>query len=194
VRITLNNNYWNQRYQTNQTGWDIGYPSPSFLEYFKNINRNSKLLIPGCGNSYEGEALHQLGFNNITLLDFAETSKENFIKRYPTFPSEQFIVGDFFELQDQYDYVLEQTFFCALPPDKRKDYMAKMKELILPTGKLVGLLFDATLNSEHPPFGGSKKEYESLFRQYFNNINMSTCKNSINPRQGKELWIEVSHS
>ena len=31
----LNNSYWNTRYQTNKTGWDIGYPSPSFIDYLQ---------------------------------------------------------------------------------------------------------------------------------------------------------------
>jgi thiopurine S-methyltransferase len=190
---TLDNQYWNNRYKADETGWDIGYPSPSFIEYFKNIDRGSKILIPGCGKSYEGEALYQMGFKNITLLDFAETSKEFFLQRYPEFPTSQFIVGDFFALQNKYDFILEQTFFCALLPQQRNNYLIKMKELLQPTGKLVGLLFDAALNSDHPPFGGAKKDYETLFKNYFSNVSMLPCENSIPPRQGKELWIEISN-
>lgn len=192
TKLSLDDQYWNNKYQVNETGWDIGYPSPSFVEYFKEIDKNSKILIPGCGHSYEGEALHKMGFTNITLLDFAETSKANFLKRYPDFPEHQFIVGDFFDTSDNYDFILEQTFFCALAPTKRTDYLEHMQKLLNPNGKLVGLLFDATLNNDHPPFGGSKELYESMFGLYFKEVSMTPCKNSIPPRAGKELWIEVS--
>jgi thiopurine S-methyltransferase len=193
MELNLNNQYWNSRYIENQTGWDIGYPSPSFIEYFKDIDRNSKILIPGCGNSYEGEALYQMGFNNITLLDFAATSKENFLNRCPQFPTSQFVVGDFFALDDQFDFILEQTFFCALNPKLRNQYLVKMSELLYLEGKLVGLLFDAPLNTDHPPFGGARKEYEILFKKHFSKVSMTSCENSIDPRQGKELWIEISN-
>lgn len=38
--------------------------------------------------------------------------------------------------------LMEQTFFCAINPSLRKDYVAKMHELLAPNGKLVGVLFD----------------------------------------------------
>ncbi len=189
----LDDEYWNERYLTNATGWDIGHASPSFLSFFKDIDRNSKILIPGCGNSYEGEVLYKMGFKNLTLLDFAKSSKDNFLKRFPTFPAENFVVGDFFSLGGKYDFILEQTFFCAINPQLREAYLSKMTELMTETGKLVGLLFDAPLNDAHPPFGGSQNEYEMLFQKYFKNVKMDKCQESIEPRAGKELWIEVSN-
>ncbi len=52
------------------------------------------------------------------------------------------ILGDFFKHKGEYELVLEQTFFCAINPSLRKNYVAKMKELLLLNGKLVGVLFD----------------------------------------------------
>ena len=187
----LNDTYWNGRYETQETGWDIGYPSPSFIEYFKNIDRSVKILIPGCGNSYEGEALFNMGFKNITLLDFAPISKANFLKRVPEFPEHQFIVGDFFKQNGKFDFILEQTFFCALNPELRTDYIKQVRYLLKEKGKLVGLLFDAPLNTEHPPFGGDLATYKSQFSTYFTQVKMIPCLNSIVPRAGKELWIEI---
>ena len=73
---------------------------------------------------------------------------------------------DFFEHKGKYDLVLEQTFFCALDPAKRKDYVEKMYELITPKGKLAGVLFDREFEGG-PPFGGRKNEYENLFKTKF---------------------------
>ena len=68
-----------------------------------------------------------------------------------------------------------------------------MKSILSDKGKLIGLLFDAPLNTENPPFGGNKSTYEALFSAYFNQVSMIPCEHSIVPRAGKELWIEISH-
>ena len=40
--------------------------------------------------------------------------------------------------------------------------LKKVASLLNTNGKLVGLLFDAALNTDQPPFGGTKEEYASL--------------------------------
>lgn len=188
----LNSNYWNNRYLENEIGWDIGYPSTPLKEYFDQLEDKSlKILIPGCGNSYEGEYLFNLGFKNLFLLDFAEESKSNFLNRVPNFPQEQFLVGDFFELEDSFDLIIEQTFFCALNPSLREQYAKKMKSLLRPNGKLVGVLFNLPEKLDGPPFGGGIGEYSDLFSKYFNSISIEACYNSINPRKGNEVFIQL---
>jgi hypothetical protein len=49
----LDRDYWSKRYQTNETGWDVGTPSTPLKEYIDQLeNKNIKILIPGCGNAY----------------------------------------------------------------------------------------------------------------------------------------------
>lgn len=189
----LSADYWNNRYLNSETGWDIGHASPAIISFFEDIDRNATLLIPGCGNGYEGEILHQMGFTDLTLMDFAPEAKTNFLKRYPAFPEDQFLVGDFFALEGQFDYIVEQTFFCALVPEWRENYAEKMRSLLSPNGKLVGLMFDAPLNTDHPPFGGNKAEYQQLFSKHFSELSLEPCQTSISPRSGKELWVEFSN-
>jgi hypothetical protein len=87
--------------------------------------------------------------------------------------------------------ILEQTFFCAINPSLRKDYVAKMKTLLKPEGKLVGLLFDKEFDKEGPPFGGCKCEYTPLFEKDFNFKTFDVCHNSAKPREGSELFINL---
>ncbi|MFN7099750.1 MAG: thiopurine S-methyltransferase, partial [Flavobacterium sp.] len=100
----------------------------------------------------------------------------------------QVLLGDFFEHQDHYDFILEQTFFCALDPQNRPLYVSKMKELLAPKGVLFGLLFDRDFESG-PPFGGSKLEYQSLFEKDFKIIKLEKATNSIQPRANTEVFI-----
>ena len=76
------------------------------------------------------------------------------------------ILGAFFEHKGNYDLIIEQTFFCALPPTMRQKYVWKMHQLLRDSGKIVGLLFNKIFESG-PPFGGSKAEYVSLFKDAF---------------------------
>ena len=186
----LDQEYWETQYKTNATGWDIGNISPALKQYIDTIeNKNSRILIPGCGNSYEAEYLLSQGFSNITVIDIAPTLIENLQKKFQNNPNITILSGDFFEHKGQYDLIVEQTFFCALPPIMRENYVSKMHQLLSDKGKLVGLLFNKTFESR-PPFGGNQTEYEELFKDYFAFIIMETCYNSIAPRANTELFIE----
>jgi SAM-dependent methyltransferase len=186
----LTDKYWNNRYETNDFGWDLGEVSAPLKKYIEQLNnKNLKILIPGAGNAYEAELLFTLGFKNVFVLDFAEAPLQNIKKRLPDFPDSQLIQQDFFEHQGQYDLIIEQTFFCAINPNLRQKYVKHMKTLLKPNGKLVGLLFNDVLNSDKPPFGGSKEEYEKLFPELFDIKKMEPCYNSIKPREGRELFI-----
>ncbi len=186
----LDQEYWDIQYKTNETGWDLGKISPAIKEFTKTLeNKNTRILIPGCGNSYEAEYLLNLGFTNITVIDIAPTLIENLQKKFQNNPNIKIVLGDFFEHQGEYDLIIEQTFFCALPPTMRENYVSKMHQLLSDKGKLVGLLFNKSFESG-PPFGGSKTEYEQLFNDYFNFLQMDLCQNSIKPRANSELFIE----
>lgn len=185
-------NYWQQRWEEGQTGWDIGYASPALTEYAKGFkDKEIRILIPGCGNGYEAEELYKAGYKNTFVVDLAHGAFESFKQRFPEFPEENMILGDFFDLKGPYDLILEQTFFCALDPSLRRAYAEKMSELLFPGGILAGVLFNEPLFSDHPPFGGSKDEYLSCFEDLFEIKKFETAYNSIKPRQGRELFIEL---
>ncbi|MFL3662630.1 MAG: methyltransferase domain-containing protein [Flavobacteriales bacterium] len=188
----LSEHFWNERYEKCETGWDIGYISTPLKDYFDQLtDKEMTILIPGCGNAYEAEYLNQLGFKNVVVLDFSKHALQQFKQRVPTFPEHHLIGEDFFKHQGAYDLMVEQTFFCALHPSLRAKYAEHTASLLKSKGKLVGLLFDDVLNTDHPPFGGNKAEYLSHFSPYFDVAIMETATNSIPPRAGRELFIKM---
>jgi len=188
--MELNKNNWNSRYKTKETGWDIGFVSPPLKEYIDQISDLSiKILIPGCGNAYEAEYLFKKGFKNIFIVDYSEIAISNLIKRIPDFPIFNTICDDFFNISGQYDLILEQTFFCAIDPTLRDNYVKKVSSLLKNDGKLVGLFFSLPMFSDHPPFGGSIEEYIKCFSKLFLIIKMERCYNSIKSRTNKELFF-----
>lgn len=186
----LGDNYWSGRYQRNETGWDIGEASTPLKQYISQLNdKTISILIPGCGNAYEADYLAEAGFSEITLLDISHTVVESLQNHFEN-KSVTVLHQDFFDHVGQYDLIMEQTFFCALAPEKRKDYALKMFELLKPAGTLAGVLFNRNFEGG-PPFGGSRNEYKKLFSPLFHLHAMEDCYNSIAPRQGSELWINI---
>lgn len=187
---TLDQNFWNDLYKSNSMGWDLGKVSPPIKTFIDTLqDKNTSILIPGCGNSYEAEYLLIEGFTNVTVIDIAPVLVENLKQKFESNDNIKVILGDFFEHQGKYDLIIEQTFFCALPPISRKQYVFKMHQLLIEGGKLAGLLFNKSFDAG-PPFGGSKAEYEQLFSLSFDIVNMDFCLNSVKPRANSELFFE----
>ena len=128
-------------------------------------------------------------FKNIWICDWAAEPLSMFSKRVPTFPTTQLLNTDYFKISDKFDLVLEQTFFCALPPTLRGAYAIKTAALLQDRGRLVGLLFAKPFPFNGPPFGGTKEEYLQLFSPQFVIEKLEISYNSIPPRQDQELFI-----
>lgn len=190
--IPLGEAFWNNQYEANTTGWDLGTVSPPLKAYIDQLtNKELRILIPGCGNTYEADHLLQKGFTNITVIDIAPALVTKLKEKYKGNPHIHIILGDFFKHEGTYDLVLEQTFFCAIDPALRKDYVAKMEEILVPGGKLAGVLFNREFEQQGPPFGGNKKQYEPLFEKGFSFKTFEPCYNSFIKRKDTELFINL---
>lgn len=191
--IPLDKTFWNDQYITNSTGWDLGEVSPPIKAYIDQLtNKDLRILIPGCGNSHEAGYGLQQGFTNITVIDIAPILVTRLQEKFTGNPNIKIIQGDFFEHTGEYDIILEQTFFCALDPALRENYVAKMHQLLAPGGKLVGLLFKREFEQPGPPFGGNGSAYKLMFEKYFTPVIFETCYNSFSKRTGTELFVMLS--
>ncbi|MEM9857611.1 MAG: methyltransferase domain-containing protein [Bacteroidota bacterium] len=184
--------YWTKRYLEKNTQWDAGVITTPLKNYIDQLeNRYLKILIPGCGNAHEAAYLYQEGFNDVYVVDISRIPLDNFSRVHPSFPKENLIQGDFFHLKGSFDLILEQTFFCALHPSQRFAYAQKMHELLRSGGKLVGVLFEDELFTDHPPYGGFRAEYKTYFDPFFEFNVFDRCYNSIEPRENRELFINL---
>ena len=183
-------NYWDKRYQDSNTGWDIGYANPALVSFVQqNFSKETNILIPGAGSAYELAALYNEGYQQVYALDFSQTAKNSFHQENLNIPLEHYLCMDFFELDQTFDLVLEQTFFCALPPTFREKYRDHVKSLLSKGGILAGLMFDM-VREDGPPFGGNRTEYETLFGEDFIIDILEKTDKSIEPRLGKEFFVK----
>lgn len=188
----LDAGFWNSRWQSGKTGWDIGHASPPITEYLKQYdNKDAPILIPGCGNAYEAAYMIDNGFTNVTLVDISDVAVTMLMEKFKAHHQIHVLCGDFFRHTGSYDLILEQTFFCAQVLGRRSEYVRKMHSLLNAGGRLVGVLFGVDFGPVGPPFGGTEREYRALFEPLFDIQKLEPCYNSIAPRAGAELFINL---
>ena len=121
----------------------------------------------------------------VTAVDFSQgaiTYLKNTLKEKNL--SCQVLHKDFFSLDDShdgvYDLVLEQTFFCAIAPPQRKDYVQKVSRVLKPEGMLIGLFYH-TDKEGGPPFNTSYEDTKKKFLDlYISGIKVSDLINKYN--------------
>ena len=182
--------YWDSRYLAGETGWDMNQVSPPLKGYIDSLeDRDLKILIPGCGNAYEAAYLLEKGFRNVTLIDFSRVVTNSLKEKYEG-KEINILNEDYFLHKGKYDLVLEQTFFCALDPSLREEYVEKCYRLLNESGKIAGVFFNKSFTASEPPFIASDEEYTKLFQPLFRFLKFEPCKNSVPPRRGYELFFE----
>lgn len=111
----LSKDYWNNRYEADEIGWDLKIISPPLKAYIDQLtDKNIRILIPGCGSGYEAEYLLKQGFHDVTVIDFAPLAAEKMKSSMSEFQTIKIVCADLFTHSGEYDLIFEQTFFCAL--------------------------------------------------------------------------------
>tara|TARA_B110000014_G_C20037533_1_gene539057 strand:- start:143 stop:751 length:609 start_codon:yes stop_codon:yes gene_type:complete len=190
--------FWNNCYDKQNTGWDLGGITPVFKQWCDNLDKKSKICVPGSGNGYDALYFSKKG-HKVLAVDFAlEPIKRIEAEAKKNNLSIDTLMCDFFSLDQKYynsfDYIIEYTFFCAISPNRRNEYRDTMHKLLSKSGKLVGLFFPLNKNKAEggPPFGVDLDEMISNFSEKF--ILSSSLKHplSIKPRFNNEQYLEFS--
>ena len=153
---------WQRHYDENDLGWDLGQVAPPFVKLWEEGKLPlGKVLVPGCGRGHEVQFFAENGFA-VTAIDFsagAVTYLKNALKERNL--EGRVLHQDFFSLDDThdgvYDLVIEQTFFCAISPRQRQDYVLNVSRMLKPGGMLVGLFYH-TDKQGGPPYNTTRED------------------------------------
>ena len=102
---------------------------------------------------------------------------------------------DIFNLEEQFfvyfDYVIEQTCFCAIHPTRRLDYAHLVKNILKKNGRLIGLWLplNKKISEGGPPYGTSVKEVKSYFKNLWEVEIEEFPELSVSSRINKEKLI-----
>ena len=105
------------------------------------------------------------------------------------------IQEDIFDLTPKYnnsfDYILEQTCFCAIDPKNRDQYSNLAYDLLKVGGRLIGLWMplDKDIKEGGPPFGVKEDEVKKLFSKQWKITEDCFPVQSIQARKGREKLI-----
>ena len=194
-----NPTFWDEKYKADSIPWDIGSTAVDFIEYFKDCrhiecNMPISACVLGCGKGHDAFHLANLGYK-VYAIDFSESAINycNEKKKIEKIENIHFIQCDFFDLineekwKNTFDYIVEHTFFCAIDPKRRNEYLEVVKYLLKPKGKLVGLFVIRSKELSGPPYGSDIGEIKSLFQSDFKEQITSEAK-CIHGFDGKEVF------
>lgn len=182
---------WEKRYQAQTTPWDLGAAAPGFRSFLNSPNKPApgKTAVLGCGRGYDAVLFAQSGFE-VTGFDFAPTAITDSISLAQKSQSRAtFLQRDIFDLGTEFpqhfDYVVEHTCFCAIPPGRRTEYVQLVHSILRPNGQLIALFFTHN-RPGGPPFGSTPAEIRQYFEVDFDLIFLEPVLNSVASRQGEE--------
>ena len=163
--------FWDRKYILNESKWDIGFPTPVFVDWFNKNSKKKKILVPGCGIGHDALFLARKG-HDVYALDFSNEAIKSLSRRAETENIHINILNkSIFDMKNYYqkfDIILEYTFFCAINPIDRFKYIKVAYNLLVDNGLFVGMLLpiQKALNEGGPPFGVDLPETISMFEKY----------------------------
>jgi len=186
--------FWENIYLAGDTGWDLGGPTPVFQKLSETMSPG-KICILGCGKGYDAIEFSQKGFE-VTAVDFSKTAVYSLktlalAKNVAVNVIQDNIFSLIPKYRNSFDYILEQTCFCAINPNRRIEYEKLVYSLLKYSGKLIGLWFplDKSLEEGGPPYGTKVDEVKSIFSNPWKIEVDKFSKLSIKSRKEREKLI-----
>lgn len=200
--------YWDDAYRGERDGWDMGTPTPVFVDIverygmdfrpldgpdFAALGRPPRALVPCSGRGYDALLLAENGWD-VTAVDFsAEPLRWLHAERTKRGIEMQVLQADMFPLGEQYpahfDLLLEYTCVCAIEPLRRGEFLRFAADTLQPDGILLALLFPVDGRPGGPPFSIDVEEFKREAGEHFLLKHESTPETSVKPRLGKERLL-----
>lgn len=182
-------NDWEARYRAGDTPWDKGCAAPPLADFLARHEVLGEVLVPGCGPGHDVRILAAQGAA-VTGLDLSPTGV-TLARRHPPVAGERYVQGDLFALpaewNGRFDWVVEHTCFCAIPPERRHDYVAAVSRVLKPGGFYLGIFYMNPDHPEGPPHGSTREEIEKLFGPFSDLLEEWVPQRAFEGREGREL-------
>lgn len=190
-----NSSFWEEQYRNETTGWDLGSASPPLASLLESPQAPppGRAAVLGCGRGYDAVLFASRGFE-VVGFDFAPSaiSASARLAEAASLTASlnvEFLQRDIFDLAaefaGEFDYAIEHTCFCAIPPGKREAYVRMVHSILRPNGELIGVFFTGD-RPIRPPFGATPAEIKGYFAPYFAIASLAPVTNSVPRRQGEE--------
>lgn len=182
---------WDARYVAGDTPWDKGGAHPALVARLKEIPITGRVLVPGCGAGHDVRAIAAQGAESVLGLDVSPTALSR-ARSFPKAGNECYQEGDFLAGNAvpavSFDVLFEHTCLCAIPPERRADYVRAAATALRDGGLLLAVFFTNPENPEphSPPFRCDLDEMRLLFSEDFEMLETSTAIPTYSEREGRE--------
>jgi SAM-dependent methyltransferase len=134
--------FWQARFESSQTGWDRGGPSPQLLTWLNSgALTPCRIAVPGCGGGWEVAELARRGFS-VVGIDYTAAA----VERTRALCAGQGLAAEIvqadvlaYQPAVPFDAIYEQTCLCALHPEHWVTYAAQLRAWLRPGGTLWAL-------------------------------------------------------
>ena len=186
---------WEERYQTGDTPWEKGAPSPALVDYLAAQPLRGHVLVPGCGLGHDVRAIAATA-DRVIGIDISPSAIAR-ATSHPPVARASYRLADLFDLptdmRGAFDWVWEHTCFCAIDPTQRSAYVDAVASALKPGGHLLAIFYLDPGNAtpdEGPPFEVSIAELDRLFDPRFDRIAEWLPERTYPGREGRE-WMRV---
>jgi len=162
--------YWQQRYESGDTPWDKGAPSPGLVDFLAG-NRDlpgATVCVPGGGTGHDACEWAKAGFR-VYGYDLApgavrlSTERAEAAGLRAAFRQADFLRAD---PPFRFDWIFEHTLFCAIQPAERDLYRRAVIRWLQPGGNYLAVNY-LIPDQDGPPFGTTREELIKRFSPYF---------------------------
>ena len=131
--------FWQERFEKKETGWDRGGASPQLLAWLDSgALQACRIGVPGCGSGWEVAELAKRGFDVVGLDYTAAAVEKTRLLIDAQGLKAQVLQADVLNYQPkhEFDAIYEQTCLCAIHPEHWLEYAQQLHQWLKPEGSL----------------------------------------------------------
>jgi methyl halide transferase len=194
------NHNWQQRWDENKTGWDLGGPHPLLGPLLHGMPTGwnpagKKVWVPGCGRAHDGKAFADLGAM-VVAADVVPKAITEAKASYDGTRGLEMRVMDCLEpdvdIIGAVDLVFDRAMMCALNGEERRRYVAASRRVLRTGGIFASIVFSKVQSPlSGPPFEMSDLDIREALTRHFENIIISDSYHLRSPSsilEEKLIW------
>ncbi len=207
--------FWHSKWASNQIGFHLDDVNPLLTEHWHKTEpkREEKVFVPLCGKSEDlvwlaskHDEVHGVELSSIAVRSFfAEhfytplVVQVNAHHELYQFDELSIYTGDYFTAPvESYDIVYDRAALIALPEEMRQEYVARLKSLLKPGGRILLVTLDYEQHEmAGPPFSVPQLEIEQLFSEFSVERLHQDSANAQHPKRAEkglsrfaeEVWL-----
>lgn len=172
--------FWHERWAQGRIAFHEGHANSYLARFADRLDGAARVLVPLCGKTEDLAYLAGRG-HQVVGLELVEDAVRAFFSEHGLAPEREergphvvytagaitLIAGDALtvppDVLGAFDAIFDRAALVALPPDMRKRYVARLRELAPPGARVLLVAIEYTVERDGPPFAVFSDEVRALY-------------------------------